>query len=98
MPNYHDQCVFSLFRSVFDLVAPAPLNSFGNHNMITQKSKELHLMFIQEKKLRSIFNSMSNEPSRCLDFGKTTCSVTGDLELDGDGTSKSLLRKWGVNE
>ena len=49
MPNYHDQCVFSLFRGVFDLVAPAPLNSVGNRNMITQKLKELRLTFIQEK-------------------------------------------------
>ena len=50
------------------------------------------------KKVRSIFKSMSNEPPICLDVGKTTGNVTGDLELDGDGTSKSLLRKWGVNE
>ena len=49
MPNYHDQCVLSLLRSVFDLVAPALLNSSGNYNMITQKSKELRLTFIQEK-------------------------------------------------
>ena len=51
MPNYHDQCTFSLFRSVFDLVAPAHLNSFGNHNnIITQKSKKLRLTFIQGKR------------------------------------------------
>ena len=37
-------------RSVFDLVAPAPLNSFGNPNMITQESEELRLTFIEEKK------------------------------------------------
>ena len=98
MPNYHDQCVFSLSRSVFDLVAAAPLNSFGNHHMRTQKPKELRLTFIQEKKLKSIFKSLSNEPSRCLDFGKTTGRVTDDLELDGDDTSKSLSRKRGANE
>ena len=40
MRNYPDQCVLSLFRSLFDLVASAQLNSFGNHDIITQKSKK----------------------------------------------------------
>ena len=40
MRNYPDQCVLSLFRSLFDLVASAQLNSFGNHDVITQKSKK----------------------------------------------------------
>ena len=41
---------------------------------------------------------MSNELSRCLDFGETTVRVTGDLELDGDYISRSPLRKWGLNK
>ena len=51
MPNYHDQYVFSLFRNVFDMVAPAPLKSFGNHNYKydNTESKELRLTFIEEK-------------------------------------------------
>ena len=55
---------------MFDVVAPAPLNSFGNQDMISQKSKELCPTFVKKKvkkerkKLRSIFKSMSNEPSR----------------------------------
>ena len=52
--------------------------------MMTQKSKELRLTFIQEK--------TSIDPSRCLDFGKTTVSVTGDLELDYGGTSISVKK------
>ena len=35
-----------------------------------------------------------------IDFGKSTGRATGDLdlELNGDVTSKSLLRNWRVNE
>ena len=36
---------------------------------------------------------MSNDPARCLDFGKATDRLTGDFELDGDDTSKFLSKK-----
>ena len=48
MPIHDHQRVISLFRNGFDLVAPSPLNSFGI-TMITEKSKELRLTFIEEK-------------------------------------------------
>ena len=63
--------------------------------MITQKSKELRLTFIQGKK--NFDRYLNACGTSRLDFGKTTVSVTGDLELDGGGTSKSQLRKLGVN-
>ena len=45
-------------------------------------------------KTRNLLVFLPAQPTRCPDFGKTTGRVTGDLELDGDYTSKSLLRKW----
>ena len=59
--------------------------------MKTQKSKELYRMYTQEKKLQPIIKGLSNEPSKCLDFGKTTRRVTS-RELDGGDTSRSLKK------
>ena len=40
--------LFSLYISVFDLASTTRLNTFGNHNVRTQKSKELRLTLFQK--------------------------------------------------
>ena len=40
--------LFSLYISVLDLASTAQLNTFGNHNVRTQQSKELRLTLFQK--------------------------------------------------
>ena len=41
--------LFSLYISVFDLASTAPLNTFTNHNMRTQKPKERRMKLPQKQ-------------------------------------------------
>ena len=49
-----DPCDFSLFRSMFGLLAVVSLNSFRDYVILPQKSKELRLMLIKIKKKEKV--------------------------------------------
>ena len=76
--------IYFWFRSIFDLVASAPLSSFGNQDLITQKSKELRLKFIQ-KIMRAFFLCSINVWPLCCSaaelFRKSRYDHTKSKEL-----------------